>query len=124
MAKFQPGNKAAVGHKKMSKEFREELEKLTFDALKTLKDIVKNGANEKNRILSAQVLLDRCYGRPGQAIRVDHNTPIDSNAVMAALADQARGILIDTDEDGVQRFMVSPGMQLPAAIPVEVETLQ
>ena len=89
MAKFQPGNKAAVGHKRMSKEFREELEKLTFDA-----------------------------------IRVDHNTPIDSNAVMAALADQARGILIDTDEDGVQRFMVSPGMQLPAAIPVEVETLQ
>ncbi|MPN57926.1 hypothetical protein SDC9_205622 [bioreactor metagenome] len=85
---------------------------------------MKNGKKDKDRISAATAIWDRCYGRPGQAIRINHNQPVDHTAIMAALADQARGVLIDSDEDGVQRLVVTPSQQLPEAIPIEVESSQ
>lgn len=120
---FQPGNKAAVGHKKMSKDFREQLEKAAPDCLKALLDIVRNGKSDKARIAAATAIWDRCYGRPGQAVRIDHTKPIDTGAIMAALADQARGIIVDQDEDGVQRLLITPSQQLPDTIPVSATEL-
>jgi uncharacterized membrane protein len=110
---FQPGNKMAAGHKKMSKEFREELEKATFEALKTLREIVKSGKNDKVRVQAAQVLMDRCYGRPGQSLRIDQNKPLDSGALMQALADTARGVIVNTNDAGEQQVIITPAKTLP-----------
>ena len=42
----------------------------------------------------------------------------------SALADQARGVLIDDDDNGVQRLMITPGKQLDSRTVFDVETLQ
>ena len=42
---------------------------------------------------------------------------------MSALADQARGVLIDVDDNGVQRLMITPGQQLPEKTVFDVEPL-
>ena len=116
---FGPGNKAAVGHKRVGKEFRAQLEKAAPECLKALMDIVQNSKSDKARIAAAVAIWDRCYGRPGQAVRIDHNTPIDPGAIMAALADQARGIIINQDDDGVQQLLITPSQQLPDSIPIQ-----
>ncbi|WP_352401462.1 hypothetical protein [Synergistes jonesii] len=116
---FQPGNKAACGHRKMPKDFRDMLEKAAPICLHALMDIVKNSKNDKVRVQAATAIWDRCYGRPGQAVKIDHNKPIDQNAIMTALADMSRGVMVDVTEDGVQRLLVSPSQQLPVVIPIE-----
>lgn len=121
---FQPGNQLAKLKGKQNKEYKAMLEKEVPAAIAAIVDIFKNSENDKCRLMAACALLDRCYGRPKQALDVSHRQPVDNTAVMAALADQARGIIIDQNEDGVQRLVVSPSMQLPAAIPVEAKTLQ
>lgn len=117
---FQPGNQLAKLKGKQNKEYKSMLEK---EVPAAIVDIFKHSTSDKCRLAAACALLDRCYGRPGQSLKVSHSQPIDQNAIMAALADQARGVIIDTDDNGAQRLVVSPSMQLPAVIPVEAETL-
>ena len=99
------------------------LVKAAPECLNALMDIVKNGQNDKVRMQAACAVLDRCYGRPGQQIRIDHTKPIDQAAIMAALADQARGVMIDTDDEGVQRLLITPSQQLPGSIPIQATEL-
>lgn len=120
---FQPGNTCSTLRSRATKDFKEMLVKAAPDCLHVLMDIAKNGKNEKVRVQAACAVLDRCYGRPGQQIRIDHTKPIDTGAIMAALADQARGIIVDQDEDGVQRLLITPSQQLPDSVPVEATEL-
>lgn len=99
------------------------LEKQVPAAIRAIVDIFENGKSEKCRLAAACALLDRCYGRPKQAVDVTNRQQVDQNAIMAALADQARGVIINSDETGATRIMVSPSYQLPEAIPVEAKNL-
>lgn len=106
------------------KELVAMIEESVPDIIESLLCIVKKSKSDKDRIQAAQVLLDRCYGRAHKSVQVNHNQPIDSSAIMSALADQARGVLIDVDDNGVQRLMITPGKQLPEKTVFDVETLQ
>lgn len=106
------------------KELVAMIEESVPDIIESLLGIVKKSKSDKDRIQAAQVLLDRCFGRPHNSVQVNHNQPIDSSAIMSALADQARGVLIDVDDNGVQRLMITPGKQLPEKTVFDVETLQ
>ena len=106
------------------KELISMIEESVPDIIESLLGIVKKSKSDKDRISAATVLLDRCFGKAHNSIRVDHNQPIDSTAIMSALADQARGVLIDVDDNGVQRLMITPGKQLDARTVFDVETLQ
>lgn len=106
------------------KELVAMIEESVPDIIESLLGIVKKSKSDKDRIQAAQVLLDRCFGRPHNSVQVNHNQPIDSSAIMSALADQARGVLIDVDDNGVQRLMITPGKQLPERTVFDVETLQ
>ena len=106
------------------KELVAMIEESVPDIIESLLGIVKKSKSDKDRISAATVLLDRCFGRPHNSVRIDHNQPIDSSAIMSALADQARGVLIDVDDNGVQRLMITPGKQLDSRTVFDVETLQ
>ena len=106
------------------KELVAMIEESVPDILESLLSIVKKSRSDKDRISAATVLLDRCFGRPHNSVQVNHNQPIDSTAIMSALADQARGVLIDVDENGVQRLMITPGKQLDSRTVFDVEPLQ
>lgn len=45
-------------------------------AIKTLSDIAQNGESESARVSAATAILDRAYGRPGQAVEVTDMTPV------------------------------------------------
>ena len=106
------------------KELVAMIEESVPDIIESLLGIVKKSKSDKDRISAATVLLDRCFGRPHNSVQVNHNQPIDSTAIMSALADQARGVLIDVDDNGVQRLMITPGKQLDSRTVFDVETLQ
>ena len=95
------------------KDYREALEKHAGTAILTLIDVCKRSADDRCRIAAATAILDRCYGRPRQQLQVSHNKPLDTEAIMAALADTARGVMIDTDENGDTRMVVTPAKTLP-----------
>ena len=120
---FQKGNQYAKLKNKTNKEYKAMLEKEVPGAIRAIVDIFKNSPSDKCRLAAACALLDRCYGRPRQAVDVTNRQQVDQNAIMAALADQARGVIIDSDENGATRIMVSPSYQLPESIPVEAKTL-
>ncbi len=107
-----------------TKELVAMIEESVPDIIESLLSIVKKSKSDKDRIQAAQVLLDRCFGRPRNSVQVNHNQPIDNSAIMSALADQARGVLIDVDDNGVQRLMITPGKQLESRTVFDVETLQ
>ena len=106
------------------KELIAMIEESVPDIIESLLSIVKKSKSDKDRIQAATVLLDRCFGRVHNSVQVNHNQPIDSTAIMSALADQARGVLIDVDDNGVQRLMITPGKQLESRTVFDVETLQ
>ena len=106
------------------KELVAMIEESVPDIIESLLGIVKKSKSDKDRIQAAVVLLDRCFGRPHNSVQVNHNQPIDSTAIMSALADQARGVLIDVDDNGVQRLMITPGKQLDSRTVFDVKTLQ
>ena len=106
------------------KELIAMIEESVPDIIESLLGIVKKSKSDKDRIQAAVVLLDRCFGRPHNSVQVNHNQPIDSTAIMSALADQARRVLIDVDDNGVQRLMITPGKQLDSRTVFDVETLQ
>lgn len=120
---FQKGNQCAKLKNKTNKEYKAMLEKEVPGAIRAIVDIFKNSPSDKCRLAAACALLDRCHGRPKQAVDVTNRQQVDQNAIMAALADQARGVIIDSDENGATRIMVSPSYQLPEAIPVDAKTL-
>lgn len=120
---FEKGNQYAKLKNKTNKEYKAMLEKEAPAAIRAIVDIFKTSASDKCRLAAACALLDRCYGRPKQAVDVTSRQQLDQSAIMAALADQARGVIIDSDESGATRIMVSPSYQLPESIPVEVKTL-
>ena len=44
-------------------------------AIKTLSDIAQNGESESARVSASVAILDRAYGRPGQAVEITDTTP-------------------------------------------------
>ena len=113
---FQKGNEFGKLKGKHKKQYSEMLEKAVPAAIDTIIDLAINGRSEKIRLQASQAILDRCYGRPRLMMDVSHKQPIDNKAIMAALADQARGVIFE-DSEG-QRLVVSPA-EIPAAIEVE-----
>lgn len=110
---FQPGNKLAAGRRTPAKEYRELLEKQVPAAIKTLVDVMENSKVDKCRIAAACALLDRCHGRPRQQVSINQNKPVDSDAIVQALADTARGVIVNTNDAGEQQVIITPAKTLP-----------
>ena len=68
--RFLPGNKGG-GRTKMPEELRKDFRKLSPKALKVLKSILLDDeARQADRIKAAEIILDRGYGKPPQAVSV------------------------------------------------------
>lgn len=70
--KGQSGNKR--GRKKIPKTVREAFEAAGMDAFLVLREIMLNpDAADKDRIRAAEIILDRGYGKPVQAVSMEPN---------------------------------------------------
>ena len=67
-AKGRSGNPG--GRPKVEGEIRELAQKHGPDALKRLVELMKS-ENERVAVAAAQVILDRAYGKPQQALQID-----------------------------------------------------
>lgn len=56
--------------RKRPADAREAARGLTADALAALAEVMRNGSSEHARIAAAAAILDRAYGKPGQAVKV------------------------------------------------------
>lgn len=69
--KFLPGNKSG-GRKKLPEDLKEAFRAAAPDALAVLKRILLNEeAKDADRIRCAEIILDRGYGKPVQAVDLD-----------------------------------------------------
>ena len=84
MAKFAPGQSGNPGGRtKIPPEVRDLARKHTKAAIDTLATIMKGGESEQAKILAANSLLDRGWGKPTQPISGDDAAPavkIDARA--------------------------------------------
>ena len=70
--RFQPGWKSNGGRKKMPEDLKQAFRAACPDALRVLVEIVnKLDAKDSDRIRAAEVILDRGYGKPVQAVDLD-----------------------------------------------------
>ena len=70
--RFVPGWKSNGGRKALPDDLKQAFREACPDALKTLVRIVNNeGAKDSDRIRAAEVILDRGYGKPVQAVDLD-----------------------------------------------------
>ena len=71
--RFLPGNKTG-GRPRLPEELKEAFRAACPDALEVLKRILTNeGAKDSDRIRCAEIILDRGYGKPVQAVDLDGN---------------------------------------------------
>lgn len=71
--KGQSGNPS--GRPKMPKEVKEAFKAASPEALKTLKKILTDpAAKDSDRIRAAEIILDRAYGKPAQAVDITTDT--------------------------------------------------
>lgn len=61
---------------KATAEVKQAAQQYTEEALLTLSEIMRSGANEQARISAANSLLDRGHGKPSQAIAGDPDQPL------------------------------------------------
>lgn len=72
--KFLPGNKSG-GRPRLPEELKEAFRDYSWDALNTLVTILKDdGAKHSDRIKCAEIILDRGYGKPVQAVDLETTT--------------------------------------------------
>ena len=70
--KFVKGNKSNGGRPKLPDDLKQAFKAAAPDALRVLVEIVNNrGAKDGDRIRAAEVILDRGYGKPTQAVELD-----------------------------------------------------
>lgn len=70
--KGQSGNRK--GRKKIPKDLREAFEAAGMDAFQVLREIMLNPeAADRDRIRAAEIILDRGYGKPVQAVSMEPN---------------------------------------------------
>jgi hypothetical protein len=55
-------------------------------AIATLAEIAKTGESEVARVSAATAILDRAYGRPGQAVEVTDKTPVMPSEIVIRAA--------------------------------------
>jgi hypothetical protein len=67
--RFTKGNPSNGGRKKLPEELKEAFREAAPDALEVLKKIMLNDrARDADRIKAAEIILDRGYGKPVQAV--------------------------------------------------------
>lgn len=72
--KFLPGNRSG-GRPKLPEELKEAFRTAAPDALDVLVRILKDeGAKHSDRIKCAEIILDRGYGKPVQAVDLEHSS--------------------------------------------------
>lgn len=72
--KFLPGNRSG-GRPKLPDDLKEAFRAAAPDALNVLKKILMDKeAKHSDRIKCAEIILDRGYGKPVQAVDLDANT--------------------------------------------------
>ncbi len=73
---FKPGQSGnPAGRPKMPKEVKEAFRKATPEAVKILKQILLNPeARDTDRLRAAEIILDRAYGKPAQAVDITTDT--------------------------------------------------
>ena len=68
---FLPGNKSG-GRRELPEDLKEAFRAASPDALRLLVQIVNNDeAKDTDRIRAAEIILDRGYGKPRQAVDLD-----------------------------------------------------
>ena len=73
--RFLPGNKSNGGRKKLPEELKEAFRAAAPEALSVLTKILKNEeARDADRIRCAEIILDRGYGKPVQAVDLEHSS--------------------------------------------------
>lgn len=55
-------------------------------AIATLAEIAKTGESEAARVSAATAILDRAFGRPGQAVEVTDKTPVMPSEIVIRAA--------------------------------------
>ncbi|MBO7668987.1 MAG: hypothetical protein J6S60_00220 [Oscillospiraceae bacterium] len=74
--RFAPGNKSTGGRKALPEDLKMAFRAACPDALRVLVEIVnKEEAKDSDRIRAAEIILDRGYGKPVQAIRAEDDVP-------------------------------------------------
>lgn len=72
--RFAKGNKGG-GRPKLPEELKEACKAASVDAINVLKGIMQDSsARDADRIRAAEVLLDRGYGKPVQAVDMDSSS--------------------------------------------------
>lgn len=70
--RFLPGNKSNGGRPKLPDELKQSFRDAAPEALEVLKKILRNEeARDADRIRCAEIILDRGYGKPVQAVDFD-----------------------------------------------------
>ena len=72
--RFTKGNKEgkSPGRKRMPPDYKKACEELTLPALEVLKEILLDKGQPANaRLKAAEMILDRAYGKPAQAVQVE-----------------------------------------------------
>lgn len=65
--RFLPGNKSG-GRTGMPNDLREIIRSLCPEAVDVLADIMRRGKRDQDRIRAAEIILERGYGKPVQAV--------------------------------------------------------
>lgn len=65
--RFKPGNPGG-GRPKMPEDVKLAFRSLTMDAVKTLASIMQSGDSDTSRLRAAEIILNRAWGTPTQAV--------------------------------------------------------
>lgn len=66
--KGQSGNPS--GRKKVPEDVKLAFRSLTMDAVRTLTEVMHHGDNDSSRIRAAEIILNRAWGTPTQAVEL------------------------------------------------------
>lgn len=106
--KFKPGNQFWKNRKPPSESFLAALRDHTDEALKVIADLMRNAESEKVRLSAATAILDRCFGRPAQEMKISRDNAPDPTKLAQLLLSQARdGAIEIINDNGVTRLAIS-----------------
>lgn len=72
----RPGaGRKAGGSNSVAPDIKQLARKYAHEAIETVYNVMKKSKIEGNRVAAAQILMDRGFGKPTQAMGVDPDTP-------------------------------------------------
>lgn len=119
---FQPGAQAWKKRKGVPPEVRARLEKYSEEAIEIVHRIAARSKSDKARLQACQMIIDRCWGRVPQALKVSNQDAPDPTKLAKLLLSQARdGVVEVINDGGMARVTVNPRVIDVTAAAVEEE---